>query len=293
MTMKNFQKNQPFLSICIPTYNRAHTLKLLLTSILHQDIPELEIIISNDASPDETDKIIPFFKRKFYNFTYVKQQKNLGFDANLLYVLRKAHGTYCWTIGDGESLEPHAISEVIKILKKNVHISFLLTNYTMNFLEKNKSNFPVCIKEKEDLLFATGQDFFSYPCKDYWGIGVLGAFCISFYTCVYKRQFLTQSLLTWSKEKYNHTFIIHAVLVLESIANKPVYFVHKPLITTIPDTFYSNIKRNDVFLKYIPQILMEQKKRNAYNISTIRKIIWYFKMRIFFLSLKDLFQSKL
>jgi glycosyltransferase involved in cell wall biosynthesis len=55
----------PRVSIIIPTYNQSKYIVRAIESALSQDYPNLEIIISDDNSPDETDvlKIIYFVKK--------------------------------------------------------------------------------------------------------------------------------------------------------------------------------------------------------------------------------------
>ena len=54
------------LSICIPTFNRGDFLKRLLVDILENERShEVEIVISDNASTDNTDEVVEFFKDKF------------------------------------------------------------------------------------------------------------------------------------------------------------------------------------------------------------------------------------
>ena len=50
--------NQPLVSICIPTYNDARFLRESLDSIVNQTYSNKEIIVSDNVSTDETEKIV-------------------------------------------------------------------------------------------------------------------------------------------------------------------------------------------------------------------------------------------
>ena len=54
----------PFFSIILPTYNRAHYLERAIKSILFQDYVDWELLIIDDASTDNTAKIIKAYEAK-------------------------------------------------------------------------------------------------------------------------------------------------------------------------------------------------------------------------------------
>lgn len=69
------------LSICIPTYNGEKTIGKALESIFAQSYQDFEIIISDDGSTDNTEKVVKSFKDKRIEF--FKNPKNLGYGQNL------------------------------------------------------------------------------------------------------------------------------------------------------------------------------------------------------------------
>lgn len=69
------------LSICLPSYNGADVIARTLESILKQSYQNFEIIISDDCSTDETEKVVRTFKDKRIKF--FKNKKNLGYGDNL------------------------------------------------------------------------------------------------------------------------------------------------------------------------------------------------------------------
>ena len=66
-------KNVPLVSILIPTYNRPHYFKIALESALAQTYSNIEIIVGDDSTNNETEKLFePVFKKN------VQNQKNLS-----------------------------------------------------------------------------------------------------------------------------------------------------------------------------------------------------------------------
>ncbi len=74
-------KDKTLLSICIPTFNGSETIGATLESILKQSYQNFEIIISDDCSADQTEKVIKSFKDSRIKF--FKNKKNLGYGDNL------------------------------------------------------------------------------------------------------------------------------------------------------------------------------------------------------------------
>ena len=115
----------PLLSICIPTYNRAHYLKDCLISIQTQfdenkDLLDLvEVVISDNASADNTKEVAQSYAPIFNNFLYVSSEKNVGFDLNIVNVITNATGKYCWYLADDDVLINGSIDYIVKKLQTN------------------------------------------------------------------------------------------------------------------------------------------------------------------------------
>jgi len=106
---------QPALSITIPTYNRAPYLQYLLGSLARQigDFKhDYEIIISDNASTDDTEAVIKSFMDKLH-IVYVKRDRNYGPADNRLELFRHARGTVQLNVSDDDDL---ILSEVNNIV---------------------------------------------------------------------------------------------------------------------------------------------------------------------------------
>jgi acetyltransferase-like isoleucine patch superfamily enzyme len=146
---------KPILTIAIPTYNRASYLEINLNQLfknieLLENPNEIEIIISDNASTDETESIINKFKNEIIPIIHLKNQINTGFDGNFESCLSNATGKYVWIFGDDELLFNNSLPKIIDVLKNNdvgcVYIngvgyekSFDLTKY--DFIQPEKIEF--------------------------------------------------------------------------------------------------------------------------------------------------------
>jgi glycosyltransferase involved in cell wall biosynthesis len=82
------------LSIILPTYNGAYYVGQQIDSILAQTFADFELIISDDASSDQTCEILDDYARRDPRIKIRKQGCNLGFKRNFEFLLREATGRY-------------------------------------------------------------------------------------------------------------------------------------------------------------------------------------------------------
>lgn len=109
------------ISIGIPTYNRAGSLKRTLELLQSQTYKNLEIIISDNASSDDTGKICRQMTAKDQRIKYFKQAANVGMINNYQYVLRMSRGKYFMWAADDDWWDPTFIEELHRGLSSRPH----------------------------------------------------------------------------------------------------------------------------------------------------------------------------
>lgn len=118
------------LSICVPTYNRANTLELLLESIYKQignHKSEVEICISDNASQDNTECVVQNYYEKL-NINYYKQKQPIHAVLNWDYAIDKMpRGEYVLMVGDDDIIINNGIHRMIE----------LITNYKSDYYYLN------------------------------------------------------------------------------------------------------------------------------------------------------------
>lgn len=115
----------PLVTIGIPTYNRSASLKCAIESALSQDYSNLNILISDNASTDDTELICRVFCENDKRIKYIKQQFNIGATANFMEVLNLAEGMFFMWLSDDDWLEKSYISECVKVLISNPDYSLV------------------------------------------------------------------------------------------------------------------------------------------------------------------------
>lgn len=110
--------NQPLLTIAIPTYNRSRYLRELLSALHDQVAREsrVELIISDNASPDDTPSVVAEFQQRGLPVRYLRNEENIGADGNFLQCFEEARGKYFWLFGDDDILLPGALRLLIERL---------------------------------------------------------------------------------------------------------------------------------------------------------------------------------
>lgn len=94
----------PFLSICIPTFNRSNYLNELITLLLEEigDRKDIQIVISDNNSNDNTPEIVAANFKNNNLIKYIRQSYNKGVSENIIDVVNYADGYYCAIFGDDD-----------------------------------------------------------------------------------------------------------------------------------------------------------------------------------------------
>lgn len=105
------------VSVGITTYDRPAYLKQALDGVLGQTYSNLEIIVSEDCTPNEATKaLLREYARKDGRIRYISQPTNLGPPANLQFVLGQASGEYFFWADDDDLRDPRWVEVLLRKL---------------------------------------------------------------------------------------------------------------------------------------------------------------------------------
>ena len=107
------------VSIIVPVYNVEKYLKKCLDSLINQTLKEIEIIIVNDGSPDNSQKIIDDYKEKYPQkiASFIKENGGQGEARN--YGLKYAKGEYISFVDSDDWLSENALESMYIKAKEN------------------------------------------------------------------------------------------------------------------------------------------------------------------------------
>jgi len=123
-------KEKHLVSVGIPAYNRPEGLRRTLECLTGQTYKNLEIIISNDCSPDpETEAVALQFAAKDLRIRYFYQQENKGRFFNFGFVLDKATGEYFMWASDDDEWDPRFVEVCVDKLNNDPRYGLVFTRY--------------------------------------------------------------------------------------------------------------------------------------------------------------------
>jgi hypothetical protein len=122
---------QPALSICIPQHNRTSFLIETCRTLAFQTFRDFEVCISDDCSTDGGEqRLLQFLDDAELSFSYLRQSRNLRYDANLRAAIALARGRYVFLMGNDDSLaSPTVLEYVLAEIERNAPVSVALTNF--------------------------------------------------------------------------------------------------------------------------------------------------------------------
>src|SRR2546423_12794655 len=101
------------VSIGLPVRNAEHRVAGVIRSVLSQDHQNLELVISDNASTDGTERVCRELAREDARVVYHRQSENVGLLNNFVAAMRLARGTYFRWIGDDDSVAPTLVSRCL------------------------------------------------------------------------------------------------------------------------------------------------------------------------------------
>ena len=115
---------KPLVSLCIYTYKQENFVRETLEAAVAQDYPNLEIIVSDDCSPDNTFGVIQNFANNYkgpHKLIINRNNPNLGIAGNVMKLFSLSHGKYIVNnCGDDLSLPNRVSVSVEAIIKAGV-----------------------------------------------------------------------------------------------------------------------------------------------------------------------------
>lgn len=126
---------EPLVSICIPAYNASKFIGSTLESCLNQSYKNIEIVITDDCSKDNTADIVLSFNDE--RIKLIKNEQNLGVQKNWNKALINSSGKYCKVMGADDIIYPTCIEEQVKVMENPNNADVVLVTSYKDVIDQN------------------------------------------------------------------------------------------------------------------------------------------------------------
>jgi glycosyltransferase involved in cell wall biosynthesis len=128
------------VSICMITYGHENYIAQAIEGVLMQETNfDFELIVSNDSSPDATDKVVRSIVDNHPNgnrIRYYGHEKNIGMMPNFIFAIQQCQGKYIALCeGDDYWIDPYKLQKQVDFLEANP--DYVLSFHKVNILKPN------------------------------------------------------------------------------------------------------------------------------------------------------------
>lgn len=274
----NSVHNDVLVSFILISYNQEKYIEKALLSVLNQDYNNIQIIVSDDASNDNTKSIIRKYNAN-NEFIFLDSDINRGLIGNLNYAFTFAQGEYIVVMSGDDISETNRVSTIVDTFIKNPDVSCIYSNTKdINLdgekIENSQYGYRYHIKNKKI-------NIKKHLLND---LGILGC------SAAYKKCLIEKPLPQFlpSEDK---------VLTLRALLNGNIFFINKKLVSYRLGSGVSNNLNKKSISEYMKIIEGRLKTIEGYileleNTSDKRYISILITQRKFLTSALDIIKNK-
>lgn len=142
------------VSIIIPVYNGEEFLKETICSCLNQTYQEIEVIVVDDCSNDNSVKVVEALSTYDKRVKLIRNEKNLGFCGNANKGAGIASGEYLIVLGQDDMIPPHHVEKMVNSFKEGISVLYCDFDFidVDSSIYEHKDNFNHNNVEMKDLV---------------------------------------------------------------------------------------------------------------------------------------------
>ena len=122
---------EPLVTIGIPTHNRADDLRHTLEAIRRWDYERLEVLVSDNASPDHTERVAREAAAADGRVRYVRHPKSLGLYGNHNFCIEASRGELLCFVHDHDEHDPSMVSGYVRFLQEHPRVGAVSSDWEL------------------------------------------------------------------------------------------------------------------------------------------------------------------
>lgn len=242
------RQTPPLLTFAVITYNRSSYLGKSLKSVLRQveDDPLVEVLVSDNASTDDTRALVLDLQKRYKNLRYHRNEKNVAAEGNIHRAIEASRGEYVLVAGDDDYFLDGALRVLLDNIRKYRGVALL---------HLKKEAVPRWVRRGKGAL-----EYLSYV-----------GFLMTWISGVVMRRELYFSIE--EPHKYDHTRLPQVYLQLEMLKQNPEFAVCYGLVLEADsgDHKVSGFNFGEVFIKNYLDVLTASADIPSYLLSQEKK----------------------
>jgi len=153
--------NNPLVSVYIPTHNRCHLLKRAVESVFNQSYNNIELLIVDDASSDDTSRYLDTLNHNSIKIFTFKQEVAQGACIARNLAIKNANGAFITGLDDDDEFLPQRIDEFVRNYGANY--AFICTGFLWDYGNKRRkvdaNDMVISLEQQFDYNYCTNQVF--------------------------------------------------------------------------------------------------------------------------------------
>jgi glycosyltransferase involved in cell wall biosynthesis len=122
---------EPLVFVGIPTYNRAASLRRSVELIQAQDYRNLRILISDNASDDDTREVAEKLAAGDPRIRYVRHERSIGLYGNHNFCIDQADGEFLCLFHDHDEHAPEMIGEYVRFMERHPEVGIVCSDWDL------------------------------------------------------------------------------------------------------------------------------------------------------------------
>jgi glycosyltransferase involved in cell wall biosynthesis len=120
---------KPLVHIAIPCFNEQKFIKATIESALNQSYDNVEVVVYDNCSTDNTVKIVESLKNNGNKLRIFRHEKNIGATNNFRRALELSHGKYFMWLGAHDIISPTYVADAVELLENDPGLGLVYTDH--------------------------------------------------------------------------------------------------------------------------------------------------------------------